>query len=504
MKTALAEARITAGPRPGSAGAKRSLRAKGILGFVALVLYLGTVGYALRQERLELSRLANRLEHIYTQENAHAKVGYALQRSIFELQEKLFAATPRPGFEEEIALDVELVRAGLQGLLAFQPAAAGDIESLDRGMARLRLTPSRSALIELRNTESELETRMDRQSRQLRENKGALWARYRAVNDTISVIAAIAGLLGAVFFGAALTLFLTRLTWDIKKVAARAVDVASGYRGAQLEVTRHDEVGDLMHAINRMQSELRQWEQQLEISRQQQFHKEKMAAIGSLAAAVAHEINNPIAAIAGIAQSMQDAGRPVAGAADSDPSVLILEQTKRIATISRQIAELTAPHSPEPELLDLNALVRNTCSFIGYDKRFRSIDLALDLDSQIPAINAIADHLTQVLMNLLINAADALENASSIKPAIRVATQASDGEVIIMVSDNGKGMDGAVLARAFDESYTTKPPNKGRGLGLFLCKSLIEGCGNRIELDSTPGVGTTARIHLLLAQQTGT
>lgn len=220
---------------------------------------------------------------------------------------------------------------------------------------------------------------------------------------------------------------------------------------------------------------------------------------------MAHEINNPIAAIAGIAQSMKDAGRYAPGDETGiDPPELILEQAKRIATISRQIAELTAPHSPDRELLDLNALVRNTCSFIAYDSRFRRIDLVLELDSQIPAVTAIADHLTQVLMNLLINAADALEDISGRKPVIQVATQASQSEVVMTVNDNGKGMDGDVLARAFEESYTTKPPDKGRGLGLFLCKSLIEGGGNRIDLESTPDIGTTARIYLpLLARPTG-
>jgi len=103
----------------------------------------------------------------------------------------------------------------------------------------------------------------------------------------------------------------------------------------------------------------------------------------------------------------------------------------------------------------------------------------------------------------MINAADALEDLSERKPTIYVGTHTADNEVVITVKDNGMGMDGAVLARAFEESYTTKPPDKGRGLGLFLCKTLIEAGGNRIELESTPGVGTTARIHLTPAQPTG-
>ena len=500
MKTESVNADIAPDSRPTGAGATFTLRARGILAFVALVLYVVTVGYILSQERQKLLRLSTEMEQLYAQEIVLAKATYSVAHSINRLQEKFFAAELSSSFEEEIALDIELVQSGLQGVLAYQPALAGEIERLERNVAGLRLTRSRSAMLELRDTERELDARLDQVTRQVRGRRGVLWDSYREVYDTMTVIAVIMGLLGAVFFGAAMTLFLTRLAWDIKKLAARAVDIVSGYRGTPLHVTRHDEVGELMRAVNRMQSELRRSEQRAEISRQQHFHQEKMAAIGSLAAAVAHEINNPNAAIAGIAESMKSAGRRAVDTADAGRSELILEQTRRMATISRHLAELTAPHSLEPELVDVNALVRNTCGFIAYDKRFGNIDLVLDLDFEIPAIEAVADHLTQVLMNLLINAADALEGCGECKPTIRVATQASDSEVSIAVHDNGKGMERAVLARAFEESFTTKPPDRGRGLGLFLCKSLIEGRGNRITLESTPGAGTTARIHLTLTQ----
>ena len=483
---------------------KLTLRTKGILAFTALVSYVAMVGFILSQERSKLLRYALEMERIYAEEAALAKTSYAVSHSMLKLQENLFAPNLTSAFEEQTELDAELVQAGLLGLLEFYPQIEEGIKRMKQDLARLRKEPTRSSMILLRDHGQELNEHLDKVARQVRERRFLLWDRYREVYDTMSVIAVIMGLLGAVFFGAVMTLFLTRLAWDIRKLAARAVDVVSGYRGPPMDVTRQDEVGDLMEAVNRMQSELRHWEQQLEIAREQRFHKEKMAAIGSLAAAVAHEINNPIAAIAGIAQSLKAAGRRASESeTGTNPYELILEQARRITTISRQIAELTAPHPPDRELLDLNALIRNTCSFIGYDNRFRRINLVLELDSQIPAIDAVADHLTQVLMNLLINAADALEDVAERDPAICLATRALENELQITVRDNGKGMDSAVLARAFEESYTTKPPDKGRGLGLFLCKSLIEGSDGRIELESTPGIGTTARIRLPLTQPTG-
>ena len=134
--------------------------------------------------------------------------------------------------------------------------------------------------------------------------------------------------------------------------------------------------------------------------------------------------------------------------------------------------------------------MRNTCNFVAYDRRFRNVRLALDLDGQVPAAVACADHVTQVLMNLLINSADATEAAAERAPEVRVATAARNGSIEIAVSDNGCGMDAGTRARAFEETFTTKPAGKGSGLGLFICKSLVESSGGSIVLESEHGSGT--------------
>jgi signal transduction histidine kinase len=224
-----------------------------------------------------------------------------------------------------------------------------------------------------------------------------------------------------------------------------------------------------------------------------------MATVGSLAAAVAHEISNPLNSISGIAQYTMDAVQSRQRPNDQtlcDNAELTLKQTERIGSIVRHLADLSAPRSPDPELLHVNELVRTVCSFIRYDNRFRRIDLVSDLDRDLPAVRAVADHLTQVLMNLLINAADAMEGVNDRRPTVRVATRRVDGEIVLSVSDNGIGMDPEVLAHAFQQSFTTKPAGKGRGIGLYLCKTLIEEMNGRVELKSTSGAGTSAEVHL--------
>jgi two-component system NtrC family sensor kinase len=177
----------------------------------------------------------------------------------------------------------------------------------------------------------------------------------------------------------------------------------------------------------------------------------------------------------------------------------ILAQTGRIAHIVRQLGSLTAPSSPDPTLLDLNGLVRSTCGFIRYDKRFRGIEFEEALGAGLPAITAVADHLTQVLMNLLLNAADALEGITDpVRLRIRVSTRAVGDAVHLSVTDYGRGMTPEVLAHAFDESFTTKPATRGRGIGLFVCKNLIEKLGGHIELASVPDQCTTATVEIPL------
>jgi signal transduction histidine kinase len=227
-----------------------------------------------------------------------------------------------------------------------------------------------------------------------------------------------------------------------------------------------------------------------------------MAAVGSLAAAIGHEVSNPIAAISGVAQFIVDETRRD-GRQPSEVvnefAAQILKQTERIAVILREMATLTAPRSPEPELLDLNALVQSTSGFVSYDKRFRGTEIDLDLDRNVPPVTAVADYVTQILMNLLLNAADAMEHIGEPgKRRIGISTRIAGDGVAVSVRDCGRGMSPEVLAKAFEESFTTKPAGKGRGIGLFVCKNLVEQAGGRIALESVPNEGTTATLFIPL------
>jgi signal transduction histidine kinase len=465
---------------------------------VLLAVYLIGVGYLIMLEREKMPRAVAELDRVHNQEEQLLQLNMSVARAIFTVNEHYHGTSPEAA-AQVVALEVEAVLAALQGMEKVFPVLGNDHVTLARLADELHSAPGRGALAELRASLHKLVADLDLVTARVREGRTDLLARYRQSYDVVTVQMLVVGLLGIILTGGAMTLFFTRLAWDLRKVQARALEVARGFRGKPLAVTRSDELGALMEAVNDIQRQLRTREMRIEVARQQSFYQEKMAAVGSLAAAVAHELNNPLSAIMGVAQAMVDEQGGACckgGRTGVCHPELVLEQARRVSQITRQLSEFSVVRSPEASLLDLNGVVRSTCTFVAYDKRFRGVELKLALDSQLPAITVVADHLTQVLTNLLFNAADAMEDPAGRRPAITVSTGTAGAGVFLSVADNGVGIDQAVLGRIFDEYFTTKPSGKGTGLGLAVCKSLIESAGGEISVESTLGVGTTVTVRL--------
>jgi two-component system NtrC family sensor kinase len=475
-----------------------TLRRKGIVALVVLALYEAGVGLYVSHDRARLLHIVRQLEHTNQQHELLVRANDGLTHSIVGLQQALNSDDPLAQIGA-IRLDLAAASGGLAGFSEAFPELAGLQQDFERPAASLNGEPSADHLIGLRDAEQQLAAQVARMDLEMQQQDRDLTRHYADLNHRITVVLLTANGLGLALFGTAVTLFFTKLASDISQLEQRAMAIV-GEDGARVrELSRQDELGGLGQAITRMQAELQRREQLREISREQRLHQEKMAAIGSVAATLAHEIGNPINSISGIAQYTIDSirsGQPPVAQTLLANARLTVEQTERIGSIVRHLADLSAPRRPDPELLDLNELVQTTCSFVRFDKRFRRAELVPDLDRSLPAVRGVSDHLTQVLMNLLINAADAVEGAGGSRPTILVSTRQEGGGVTLAVQDNGHGMPPAVLAQAFQQSFTTKPAGMGRGIGLHLCKKLVEDLGGHIELESAPGAGTTARIRL--------
>jgi signal transduction histidine kinase len=477
-----------------------SLRAKGIVAFILMVGYALLIGVSTETQRQGLLRVVDELEHAHRVEAQLLEINTSMARTLFAVNmsfsdDDLASSAIRSMIEIEASLSLmDAIKNRHPGVLML----SGKLHALVHDLAQ---SPSLGTLAVTRETLNELILELDGITQTAHAKRLRLLDQYRENYDRITLSGLAMLVIGLILLGAATAIFFSRLTWDIRKLEAHAHDIVNGNRDTPLTVTRDDELGTLMKAVNRMQQDLRERERHIERARVEQFHREKMVAVGSLAAQLAHEINNPIAAITGVASAISQVQRsqqcPNHGAT-CQPG-LILEQAKRISLITRQIADFTRPQALQPELLNLNELVRNTCSFVSYDRRFRRIALTTDLDGEMPAIRAIGDHLTQALMNLLINAADALEEMpADHQAAITVKTQALENDALIEIADNGGGIDVETLAKVFDEYFTTKPAGKGTGLGLALSRELIQDGGGALTLESAPGCGTVARITLPL------
>lgn len=240
-----------------------------------------------------------------------------------------------------------------------------------------------------------------------------------------------------------------------------------------------------------------QAQRELETTRQQFFHQDKMAAIGQLAAGILHEVGNPIAAIAGAVSAVQESYTNRDRIEELQSNIeLINEQILRLGKITREISDFASPKPRERELLDLNELLRSTSSLLSYDRRFSSIGVQLQLDKNLPAIVGVADQLTQVFMNLLINAMDACASVDLEEDCIVLISELVDNKVHVCVQDYGPGMSQEVLEHVMELFYTTKPVGKGSGLGLSLCNTIVLAHGGEMSIESEEGKGTQVHIDL--------
>jgi signal transduction histidine kinase len=322
--------------------------------------------------------------------------------------------------------------------------------------------------------------------------------------DGGTVVIACLAWLGITLIGALALLFFSRLATDIGAVRTRAQAIVTGDRSRGQPLSRNDELGDLAQAVDSLAEALGRHEREREIERRQVMHHEKLATIGSMAAGVVRDIGNPIAAIDGYARAIAEAqrsGQPGPAAAEWAAAGQILNETMRLVAITREISALAATPASQRELASLNEIVAQAAGLLRYEPRLEDVAIVTTLDPQLPALEAVADRLVLLLINLITNAADATAELAPRTARIELATRSIDGGVELSVADNGCGMSEAVRARAFEPLFSTKPGGRGRGLGLPLCRSIVQDHGGRITLESEPGAGTRVRVWLPLVRR---
>jgi hypothetical protein len=296
---------------------------------------------------------------------------------------------------------------------------------------------------------------------------------------------------GAVAICGALLVVLTYLIQrPLVELQEKIAQLGTGDLGVSVSFARrNDEIGDLGRNFNRMVQQLRETREEIErLHRTQMSRAEHLATLGELATGLAHEIRNPLAGIAGVIEII---GRDLPSTSPARPVVKeVRQEVARINHIVTDLLQTARPHPPQVRKSDLNTTVEHAVMLGRQQALGKSIEITLQKDSSLPQVEHDSDQIHQVLLNLLLNALQAVDQEGK----IRVAVKQQGKMAAVEVADNGRGIAPEHLPYIFRPFYTTK--GEGTGLGLSLARRIVEDHHGRIDVTSTVGKGSTFTIVL--------
>jgi len=254
---------------------------------------------------------------------------------------------------------------------------------------------------------------------------------------------------------------------------------------------RNDEIGDLGRNFNQMVRQMRESRIEIErLHRTQMSRAEHFATLGEMATGLAHEIRNPLAGIAGVIEII---GRDLPATSPARAVVKdVRQEIARINHIVTDLLETARPHPPKVRKSDLNTTVEHAVMLGRQQALAKGVEIVLDKDPRLPDVEHDSDQIHQVLLNLLLNALQAIDRTGKI--VVTVAYR--EANAVVEVADNGRGITPENLPKIFRRFYTTK--GEGSGLGLSLARRIIEDHQGRIDVTSTVGKGTTFAVVLPL------
>jgi two-component system NtrC family sensor kinase len=260
-------------------------------------------------------------------------------------------------------------------------------------------------------------------------------------------------------------------------------------------------LGEINEFTQKLEIKVEERTQQLQAAQKKLLHSDRLASLGQLSASVAHEINNPISGVLNLSMLMQrmlkDDGIPP-GRIEEFRKYLgqVTNETSRVGRIVSDLLAFSRRSKPQRVAGDLNKIVKTTLSLVQHKLKLSNVEVELRLRDDLPAAQCDVQQIQQVVLNLLLNAAEATHSRSERR--LKVATFAGKGTVVLMVSDNGEGIPPENVSKIFDPFFTTKSEGKGVGLGLAVSYGIIEAHGGEIEVKSTVGEGTTFTVTLPL------
>ena len=304
-------------------------------------------------------------------------------------------------------------------------------------------------------------------------------------------------------FGTAI--FRNRILHPIRVLVVGTRKVAEGMFSVRVPEDEPTEIGDLAVSFNLMAEELGRYQSRseeqvgelqhinelLERTRDELAFQARMAGVGRLAAGVAHEIGNPLAAVIGMVELLSE-DQGMDAETRSDLLRRIGDELQRVHATVKDLLDYARPAEGDLEPVDVAAVIHSAKEMVSMQKEFDGVEVAVEIAADLPAAHAEPSRLRQVLINLLLNARDAVSGAGRVV----IAARGSDGRCFVEVADDGPGVPGEHEDSIFDPFFTTKEPGEGTGLGLSVSLQIVEGFGGRLRYRRSARGGASFTVDL--------
>jgi len=322
---------------------------------------------------------------------------------------------------------------------------------------------------------------------------GILEQKYQDIKQqTVLVFLSIA-LIG-VLVSAILSYVLSRgISGPIKKLVLASKEVASGNLDTKVEITTTDELGKLAYTFNKMALALRERDDKLkEFTRSKIMESERLALIGQLSANVAHELNNPLQGIVTYSHLLLEELPQDDPARDSLEKIVI--QADRSRDIIRGLLDFSRQRKPDKTLCDVTSVLKDCVSLLEKQALFHNVQITTYLDEKLPLTVIDPSQIERVFINMIVNAADAMDGNGKLDLATRF--DPVDNCIEVEFTDTGHGIATENLEKIFDPFFTTKDTGHGVGLGLAISFGIIKEHNGTISVESEVGKGTTFIVRL--------
>jgi len=290
-----------------------------------------------------------------------------------------------------------------------------------------------------------------------------------------------------------------RISGPIEKLAIASRAIAGGNLEAKVDVISNDELGDLAKTFNTMASSLQQRDEQLkEFTQNKIMESERLALIGQLAANVAHELNNPLQGIVTYSHLLLEKMPNDGSETDSSSIQRIVTQANRCRDIIKGLLDFSRQRKPDTTVCNINAVIQECVAFVENQATFQNIGFVERFEADLPMVVVDPSQMQQVFLNLIINAAEAMEEGGKLTLVTRL--NSTENSIEISIADTGHGIPEEYFDKLFDPFFTTKEVGHGTGLGLAISYGITKEHGGEISVESKVGEGSTFLIRLPLGK----